>query len=128
MEVELKKAVASQSSFYHANINDVSDYQSRMKKVRQKKEPFGSQTIDINNYIVSPTGLEGMMFSLYFLLIPYLVGVLFLFLFIAQVAFEKLILLDLSSLFVVWMIGYEVLAVSLLTIIFFSYIKYLYKD
>jgi len=125
MPITSKNISSKQKKSYDTNVEDIVEYKSRMKKVRNKKENFGSQNIDMNQYIISPQGFEGVMLSLYFLFIPYVTGLLFLFVFIAHVTFEKFFLLDFSSIFIVWMIGYEVLAVLILTLIFFSYFKYL---
>jgi len=114
-----------QKNFYYTDVSDITDYKIRMHTIRKKQDSFGSQNIDINDYIVSPAGLEGLVLSLYFILIPYITGALFLFVFIAQVRFEKFLQLDLASLFVVWAIGYEALALIILVAIFISYLKYL---
>ena len=112
-------------NFYYVDASDVTDYTVRMSVIRKKRESFGSRDIDVYDYIVSPAGLEGLMLSLYFLLVPYLTGALFLFVAIAHVRFEKFLQLDLASLFVIWAIGYEVIALFILVMIFFSYIKFL---
>ncbi len=115
----------SNKNIYYIASEDVTDYKVRMSTMRKKNRSFGSQNVDVNDYILSPAGWEGLMLSIYFLLIPYTLGALFLFLFIARAIFEKFLLLDLASLFIVWAIGYEVLAFLLLTMIFFSYLKFL---
>jgi len=115
----------SNKNIYYIASEDVTDYKVRMSTMRKKNRSFGSQNVDVNDYILSPAGWEGLMLSIYFLLIPYALGALFLFLFIARAIFEKFLLLDLASLFIVWAIGYEVLAFLLLTMIFFSYLKFL---
>jgi len=127
MAASVKSESTENKHFYYTNV-DVSEYQSRMDKVRNKKESFGSQEIDVNDYILSPAGWEGLMFTLYALLIPYTAGILFLFVFVAHVAIEKFLLLDIASMFIVWAIGYEVLAISLLIGIFLSYLAYLKKS
>jgi len=117
-------------NFYYTNVEDVRDYQERMKNSRIKRHraaSFGEQEVDLNRYLISPAGLEGLMYTIYFLLIPYAAGALFLFFFIAHVSFEKFLQLDLASLFIVWAIGYELIAVVLLVIIFLSYLSYMKK-
>jgi hypothetical protein len=64
------------------------------------------------------------MFTIYFLAIPYLVGILFLFLFIAHASVTNFFILEFGAFLVVWSIGYEVIAVSILISIFISYINY----
>lgn len=104
---------------------DAQKYLDRMKGVRKvKKESFGSQKVDVNDYILSPEGWEGLMFFLYFVSIPYLIGALFLFIFVAQGSVVNFFVLDISAFFIVWAIGYEVIASLILITIFFSYLNY----
>ncbi len=118
----------SAENVYYIAEEDVTDYKVRMSTMRKRNKTFGSQRVDIDDYVLSPAGLEGIMLTIYFLLIPYTMGALFLFVFIANVAFEKFLLLDLASLFIVWAIGYEVLAVLLLIVIFYSKLRFLRND
>jgi hypothetical protein len=104
---------------------DAKEYKNRLKKSRNKKDTFGSQDVDIKDYIISPDGWEGIMFAFYFLSIPYIAGIVFLFLFIARADMESFLVFDLTSFFVVWAIGYEIVASLLLIGIFISYIKYM---
>ncbi len=106
---------------------DAREYKNRLKKSRNKKDTFGSQDVDIKDYIISPEGWEGIMFAFYFLSIPYIAGIIFLFLFIARADMESFLVFDLTSFFVVWAIGYEIVASMLLIGIFISYIKYMSK-
>jgi hypothetical protein len=96
-----------------------------MKEARHtKQDGFGSQKVNINDFVLSPEGWETVMFTIYFLTIPYLVGILFLFLFIAHASVTNFFILEFGAFLVVWSIGYEVIAVSLLISIFISYINY----
>ena len=130
MELSMSDGHAPKKNFYYTNVEDVRDYQDRMKNSRKKKHvtSFGEQDVDLNRYLISPAGLEGLMYTIYFLLIPYASGALFLFFFIAHVSFDKFLQLDLASLFIVWAIGYELIAVVLLFMIFLSYLSYLRKS
>lgn len=111
---------------YRSSMQDTQQYLERMREARVvRNESFGSQKIDINDYILSPEGWESLMFFLYFLAIPYLFGILFLFLFIAHASVTSFLILDLTTFFIVWAIGYEVIATLLLFSIFISYINYL---
>ncbi|WP_345991677.1 hypothetical protein [Sulfurimonas sp. HSL-1716] len=113
---------------FSSESSDTQKYLERMKDARKiKKESFGSQKVDLNDYILSPEGWEGLMLFLYFISLPYLVGALFLFIFIAHGSVTNFFVLDIGAFFIVWAIGYEVIAVLLLSAIFISYLKYL-KD
>ena len=107
---------------------DVKEYKDRLKRSRNKKTTFSSQDVDIKDYIISPEGWEGIMFTFYFFSIPYIAGIIFLFLFIARADMESFLVFDLTSFFVVWAIGYEIVASILLIIIFISYLKYMSTD
>lgn len=105
------------------------EYQKKRTKVRQKRaaESFGRQEVDIKRFIVSPEGYEALMFSLYFLTIPYFAGALFLFLFVAKGILSHFLVFKLSSYFIIWAIGYEVVAVLILFMILLSAIRFFKK-
>lgn len=107
---------------------DMKDYKNRVQKSRKNNSSFGSQDVDVKDFIISPEGWEGIMFTFYFLSIPYITGIIFLFLFIARADLENFLIFDLTAFFVVWAIGYEIVASLILIVIFISYIKYMSKD
>ncbi|MBU0631442.1 hypothetical protein KKA17_02245 [bacterium] len=110
---------------HKSSVNDNQRYLNRAKETRRAKdESFASQNVDINSYVLAPEGWEGLLFFIYFISIPYLVGSLFLFLFIAHASFVNLFIFDMSAFFIIWAIGYEVIVVLLLATIFISYLKY----
>lgn len=111
---------------YGSSNNDTQKYLNRMKDVRHtQQESFGSTKIDINEFILSPEGWETAMFCIYFLLIPYVTGAVFLFLFIAHASVTNFFVLNFSAFFIVWTIGYETIAALILISIFISYLNYL---
>ena len=65
------------SNIYYIASEDVTDYKVRMSTMSKNKRSFGSQNVDVNDYILSPAGWEGLMLSIYFLFIPYAFGALF---------------------------------------------------
>lgn len=113
------------ASLHADSVEVVREYKAKMKQERKSRDSFSAQEVDINQYILSPEGWESVILTLYILFIPYVVGMLFLFVFIAEVAFDKFLLLDMSSILVIWAIGYEVIAITLLFLIFLSFISYL---
>ncbi len=90
---------------------------------RRTEASFAQKEIDVKAYIIAPEGYEAFMFTIYFLTIPYLVGLTFLYLFVAQASFSHFLNFKISSFFVIWMIGYEVTAVILLTAIAYAFAK-----
>ena len=91
------------------------------KKVRPKPEEyplpesnkFAEQKVDLQKTpLFFPEGFENIFLTIYFITIPYIAGILFLFLY-ASKGNTKLFLSvnELSSVIVTWAIGYEILAV-----------------
>jgi len=95
---------------------------------RVKVKSFGSQKVDFSNIVFAPEGYESVFYTVYFFTIPYIAGVAFLFLFIAGATFENFMLLNMNSFFIVWAIGYEVIATSSLIYIAYLYLSYLSEN
>ncbi|MDD2828342.1 MAG: hypothetical protein PHW18_02075 [Sulfuricurvum sp.] len=98
--------------------------QESLAKRREQEEDFLNQEVDYRNFVFAPEGYEGLMFFIYFLTLPYLVGLGFLFMFVARANYESFLTFNLSSYFIIWAIGYEVSAVLLLIIIFLAWINH----
>jgi len=112
--------------YFQQDTFDMEEYKERMQSLRVKKDvSFESREVDINRFIISPEGMEGFVLSLYIIIIPYIMGAIVLFLFVAGSDVEKFLIMDLTTFFIVWAIGYEVVAVSILSVIFYSYLKYM---
>lgn len=105
-----------------SNLNASKSFQKRNTKRRQEVS-FAQKEVDIKAFIIAPEGYEAFMFSIYFLTIPYLTGLAFLYLFIAKASFSHFLNFKISSFFVIWMIGYEVVAVIILTMIAYAFVK-----
>ena len=104
------------------NLEAAKNFQKRTT-IKRKNNSFAQKEVDVKAYILAPDGYEAFMFGIYFLTIPYLVGLAFLYLFVAKASFEHFLNVKLSSFFVIWAIGYEVVAAVLLTLIAYSFIK-----
>ena len=89
---------------------------------------FGSKKIHFSDIVFAPKGYESVFYIVYFLTIPYIVGIVFLFLFIAGATLENFMLLKVDSFFIVWAIGYEVIATVSLAYITYLYFRYLSED
>lgn len=98
---------------------------TNLKARRDKEEDFLNQTIDYRDIILVPERYEGIVIALYLLIIPYLSGLLFLYLFIARASYEYFLNFTLSSVAVIWAIGYEVCAVLILVGIFLAWLKHI---
>lgn len=92
---------------------------------RQKEDDFFNQSLDYRDFVFSPEGYEGIVISLYLLILPYLAGLLFLYLFVARTSYEYFLQFNLTSFAVIWAIGYEVCAVLILVGIFLVWLKHI---
>lgn len=97
-------------------------------KTVKKRTGFGSQKVDFKDYLFVPEEWEFVAYTLYFVGIPYIVGAFFLFLFVAGGSWDNFQLLNLNAFPVVWLIGYEIVAISLLIWIMFLYLTYDTED
>lgn len=115
--------------YYNQMVRDSRVPQGKERKARRvKAKSFGSQHVDLSNIMFAPEGWESIFYTVYFFTVPYIVGLVFLFLFIAGATMENFMLLNMSSFFIVWAIGYEVIAALSLTYIAYLYITYLSTD
>jgi len=115
--------------YYNQMVRDSRVPQRRIRKTEQVRvKSFGSQKVDFRDIVFAPEGYESVFYTVYFFSIPYVVGIVFLFLFIAGATFENFMLLEMNSFFIVWAIGYEVIAALSLTYIAYLYMTYLKED
>lgn len=102
------------------------EYQmENLKTRRQKEEDFLNQALDYRDFVFSPEGYEGVVLALYIATIPYLMGLMFLFLFVAEANYEYFLEFNLASYFVIWAIGYEVCAALILITIFAAWLNHI---
>lgn len=94
-------------------------------KNKNKNNSFAAQEVDFNKYLYLPRGYEGIAYTLYIIGIPYIVGITFIFFYVAHGVYSNFSLLDLSAFLIVWAIGYEITAATILTLIFFAFLKHL---
>ncbi len=104
-----------------------------LKKYRKKRvsntlsndtNSFGSQKLDFSKMIFFPEDYVGLFVTFYIIVIPYIVGATFLFVTIAGTSLDNFMLLDMTKFFIVWAIGYEIVAGILLFSIFVSFLKF----
>ena len=105
-----------------SNISASQNFQQRNNRKRNENS-FAQKEVDIKAFVIAPEGYEAFMFGIYFITIPYLVGLAFLYLFVAQASFSHFLNFKISSYFVIWMIGYEVVAVTILAMIAYAFAK-----
>jgi len=91
---------------------------------RKKKPSFGQQKIEFSDFLYAPEGWESVVYTFYFVAIPYTMGAIFLFFFVAGGSWEHFKLLDFNAFPIVWAIGYEIVAVISLIWIMILYLQY----
>ena len=106
-----------------SNLSASKSFQKRNNKRRTNSNSFAQKEIDVKSYVIAPEGYEAFMFALYFATIPYFMGLLFLYLFVAKASFIHFLNFKISSVFIIWMIGYEVVAAVSLALITYSFAK-----
>jgi len=106
---------------YHKNFENIDYFIKKKdlpKKFSQKKVTFESTPLFF------PPGLEKIFLIIYFISLPYLTGIIFLFL-IARGKIEVFFsFYEESSFIIVWAMGYEILAVIILLFIAKSAISF----
>jgi len=96
----------------------------KRKSVRRVPQSFASRKVDFSDYLVAPEGYESIVYTLYFLSIPYITGLVFLFFFVAGGSIDNFKLMEMDAFLIVWLIGYEIVATLLLVGIFISFLRY----
>jgi len=98
--------------------NDTRILQEKIKHTPEKKpiqssDKFSEQEVDLQKTpLFFPKGYENIFLTLYFIFLPYIVGILFLFLYASEGNVEFFLSVNkLSSVIVTWSIGYEIIAV-----------------
>lgn len=91
----------------------------KKKRIKESKS-FGEQEVDFSKIFPLPEGFEKLFLTIYFITIPYVAGLLFLFIFVAKGDVENFLSLDIAMFVAVWAIGYEVVASIALIIIFYK--------
>jgi len=122
---EIKEKQTEQRNMYYYNQILNAERNKKAAQTRKTKaRSFASKKVDFKDYIFVPEGWEGITYSLYILLVPYIVGSLFLFLTIARGNIDSFKMLDTSAFLIIWAIGYEIVAIIMLiwiTILFLQY-------
>ncbi len=109
--------------------NTAEMYQMERNKGKKEETPsFMSQDIDIFDYLWAPQGMEKPAITIYIIFMPYIAGLVFMYLFIAHGNIDHFLVLDFTMFFLVWAIGYEFLGSLILGGIIWAFIRYLYRS
>lgn len=83
------------------------------EKPIKSSDKFTEQEVDLQKTpLFFPEGYENIFLTLYFIFLPYIVGILFLFFYASEGNVDFFLSVnELSSVIVTWSIGYEIIAV-----------------
>jgi hypothetical protein len=101
---------------------------SQKKKKTSKKTSFASQKVEFKDFLFIPENWEFAAYTFYVVGVPYFVGAVFLFFFVAGGSYENFKLLNMNAFLIIWMIGYEIVAVFSLIWILILYLQYDSED
>jgi hypothetical protein len=93
-------------------------YSPRSKRLKSSKDnvKFLQQEVDLKSTpLYFPEGFKKIFLTMYFILLPYITGLLFLFFYISKGKYEIFLSLNQDYFFILtWAIGYEILAILIL--------------
>ena len=95
-----------------------------LQEEEKKAKGFFSRKIDLNHYIDLPESIQNLMLFIFFIAIPYIFGLMFIFFVLAQASLQSYKSLELNSFPLTWTIGYECLAFLLLLFIMKSAVTF----
>lgn len=87
-------------------------------------KPYGQKEVDFSAILPMPEGYERLFLVLYFVTIPYVIGAIFLFLFVAKGSISTFLTMDIAMFVAVWAIGYEIVGSVALIVIFYKMFRY----
>jgi hypothetical protein len=95
----------------------------REARTRDKLAEFMSADIQDSELGIVPEGYGGIFYLTVLLFVPWIIGTIFMFLYVAKGQMNTFGSLD-TSILLTWVIGYEILAVLILLLIFKKAISY----
>ncbi len=100
------------------------DKRYKEKYEKHKIDKFLKKKINITDYINLSEGMATVILFISFLIIPYIIGIGFIFFIIAQANLDAFRGININEYSVFWAIGYEVIASILLLLIVKSAIRF----
>jgi len=104
----------------------MSDYVKKGQAIRTAPKTFAQKNVDLSETpLFFPQGFEKIFLAIYFIVLPYIAGLLFLFFYVAEGKTELFLSLnDDSSFILTWAIGYEIIATLAILFIIKSAISF----
>jgi hypothetical protein len=117
----------------HSSNSTATHFSHREKRIRSAEgigNSFSKQEVHLNDTpLFFPEGFEKIFLAIYFISLPYILGLLFLFFYIAESKFEVFLAVNQDSPFLMtWAIGYEILATLIILWIIKSAISFTHKN
>ncbi|MDQ7046181.1 MAG: hypothetical protein Q9M39_00535 [Sulfurovum sp.] len=103
-----------------SNKRTVASTKTRLRNTKTEAPgKFGQQNVDLaQTPLFFPEGFEKIFITVYFILLPYITGLFFLFFYIAEGDIKLFVSLnDQSSFLLTWTIGYEIIAAIIMLFI-----------
>ena len=100
---------------FHQNTSLHEKRKLKKKNKDYKDLGFMNQKVDLVNSILFPEGYENIMLAVYFVTVPYITGLLFIFFYIGKG--DSTVFLSLNSehsFLIAWAVGYEIVALLIL--------------
>jgi len=85
------------------------------------------EKVATKSLLVFPPGMENLFLALYIILLPYISGLIFIFLFIFKLKvnmFQDLLKINETSFMINWLVGYEILSGLIIFIILIKTVTY----
>ena len=91
-------------------------YAPKKKSIRNENDKFSQQNVTFDDTpLFFPPGMEKLFLLIYFVTLPYITGLLFLFFYVGEGKTELFLSLNEESSFILtWAIGYEIIAAFVL--------------
>jgi len=96
----------------------------REARTRDKLAEFMSADIQDSELGIVPEGYGGIFYFAFMLFVPWVMGTMFMFFYVSKSNMETFNSID-TSILLTWVIGYEILAVLILLLIFKKAISYI---
>ena len=96
----------------------------RYRHAKKRGRGFGSEKVIFRDFLFILEEWAAAFYVLYGVGIPYLAGAIFLFFFVAGGNYENFKLLNTNAFLVIWLIGYEIVAIFSLIWILILYLQY----
>lgn len=106
---------SSSNDPFHQGISSRTKRKHKKKSKHNEEVGFMNQNVDLVDSILFPEGYENIMLAVYFLTVPYIAGLFFVFFYIGKGDTAVFLALnDSNSFLITWAIGYEVVAAIIL--------------